>query len=86
MTDGLWTVWTTRKQRDLTTPPTAPATMGWVPFRLSSGYFFNCQGSDEIAQVGHFSIVKWVLFRLTKTGGLTESSQCGKLHIELNTH
>ena len=41
--------------------------MGWVTFRLSKGYFFNCQGSDETAQVGHFSIVKWVLFRLTKT-------------------
>ena len=44
--------------------------MGWVTFRLSNGYFFNCQGSDETAQVGHFSIVKWVLFRLTKTSGL----------------
>ena len=53
--------------RDLPTPPTAPATMRWVTFRLSKGYFFNCQSSDETAQVGHFSIVKWVLFRLTKT-------------------
>ena len=43
---------------------------GWVTFRLSSGYFFDCQGSDETAQVGHFSIVKWVLFRLTKTGNV----------------
>ena len=42
----------------------------WVTFRLSKGYFFNCHGSDESAQVGHFSTVKWVLFRLTKTPGL----------------
>jgi hypoxanthine phosphoribosyltransferase len=41
--------------------------MRWVTFRLSNGYFFNCHDSDETAQVGHFSIVKWVLFRLTKT-------------------
>lgn len=37
-------------------------------FRLSSGHFSNCQGSDETAQVGAFSIVKRVFF-LTKTGG-----------------
>jgi len=42
-------------------------TMGWLTFRLSTGYFFNCQDSDETAQVAHFSIVKWLLFRLTKT-------------------
>jgi hypothetical protein len=34
---------------------------------MSKGYFFNYQGSRNIALVGHFSIVKWVLFRLTKT-------------------
>ena len=40
---------------------------GGVPFRLSSGHFFNCQGSDETFQMGAFSIVNWVLFQLTKT-------------------
>jgi hypothetical protein len=40
---------------------------GWVLFRSTNGYFFDCQGSDEIAKVGTFSINKWVLFRLTKT-------------------
>jgi hypothetical protein len=40
---------------------------GWVRFRLSSGYFFNCQGSDETGQVGTFSVVKRVLFQLTNT-------------------
>ena len=52
---------------ELSTPPTASATRRWVTFRLSDGYFFGCQGSDETAQVGHFSAVKWVLFELTKT-------------------
>ena len=65
------------KGRDLPTPPTAPATTGWVTFRLSSGYFFNCQGSDETAQVGHFSIVKWVLFRLTKTAAVQAKTSMG---------
>jgi len=50
----------------LPTLPTAPTTR-WVLFRLSNGYFFDCQGSGKTAQVGLFSIVKWVLFRLTKT-------------------
>jgi hypothetical protein len=54
----------------LPTLPTALTTR-WVPFRLSSGYFFNCQGSGKTAQVGLFSIVKWVLFRLTKTITIT---------------
>jgi hypothetical protein len=68
MPDGLWTVWTTRRGIDLTTLPTAPTMTEWVTFRLSNGYFFDCQDSDENSQVGHFSIVKWALFRLTKTG------------------
>ena len=67
--DGLWTVWTTLRSSELPTLPTAPTAtaLGWVLFRLSNGYFFNCQGSDETTQVGTFSIVKWVLFRLTNT-------------------
>ena len=43
-----------------------------VTFRLSSGYFFNYQGSDETAQVRHLSIVKWVLSQLTKTSLLPQ--------------
>jgi len=42
----------------------------WVTFRLSNGYFFKCQSLVQTAQVGTFSIVKWVLFRLTKTYGV----------------
>ena len=47
---------------------------GWGPFRLSNGYVFNCQGTGQTAQVGPFSIVKWVPFRLTKTALLRSSA------------
>ena len=36
---------------------------GRVLFRSTNGCFFDCQGSDEMARVGTFSINKWVLFR-----------------------
>jgi DinB family len=40
---------------------------GWVSFRLSNGSVFDCQSLARLAQVGPFSVIKWVCFRLTKT-------------------
>ena len=55
------------RRRTATTTATFPlrwttTATGWVLFRSTNGYFFDCQGSDEMAKVGTFLINKWVLF------------------------
>jgi hypothetical protein len=46
---------------------TAPTAAGWVSFRRSNGSVFSYQSSGVPMQVGTFSMIKWVCFRLTKT-------------------
>lgn len=43
-------------------------TTEWLSFELTTAHYgLLIVGSDDTAQVGHFSIINWVLFRSTRT-------------------